>query len=143
MTAIRGLLYDDAQPVALTAMNGRGDTIGITLLKEVVEKATTPDTRPERGDPIRVLPNPPDGGGDMRLYLTPDAVARDDAWRGVDERGCSHDAVYMNGRRDTLGVSVPVPGEWAGKAATLAPTTDATLDVFLPDTGPKQAYEGV
>lgn len=132
MPPISGLLKPGAQPVALSPMNGRRDTAGITLLKGVFE--TIDVERPQQGDRINILPTP-EKTGDIRLYLTESAIDADNAWRALHDRGYERAVVYMNSRQDSVGVSLPpghVSASLIGKDAVLAPESGGIIDVYVP-----------
>lgn len=117
-------------------MNGRGDTVGVTFLAGVLDRATGRDTL-ARGDTVRILPRDhhPDDPDAIRLYLTGAAIDRDDTWRTIERDGYRRSVTYMNGRQSTLGVSLPAP-EVADISsdvdATMAAVAPGTVDVFLP-----------
>jgi hypothetical protein len=134
MSTISGLLNPGAQPVALSPMNGRRDTAGITLLKAVFDHIDT--DRPGQGDEIDLLVTP-DGPGDIRLYLTDEAIEADNAWRALHDRGYERAVVYMNSREDSVGVSLPddVEPSLIGCDAVLAPKSGGIIDVYVPSGG--------
>lgn len=116
-------------------MNGRGDTFGVCLPRQLL--ATTPGgTDVERGDDVFVVPDPDDRNpSELRVYLSGDAVSVADMWSAWDDRGDRRRVTYMNGRQDTVGISLPCDyvrafgGEYD---ATLAPHSREVVSVFLP-----------
>lgn len=144
MTAISGLLRPGAETASLTAMNGRGDILGVTFLGDVLEQVTASDHTIDRGDEVHILRSPGGRGpadrvGNdrhvLRLYLTADAVDRAGRWRDLSERGHTRTVQQMNGRGDSVGVSLPCDelGDVdATVDVTMVPVSPGVVDLHLP-----------
>lgn len=118
-------------------MNGRGDTFGVTLPRQLL--ASTPGrcaSELERGDDVFVLPEPADGTrAELRVFLSGRAVGAAGAWDAWNERGDRRTVTYMNGRQDTLGLTLPcdyVRDLGGGYDVSLAPHGRDVVSVFLP-----------
>ena len=137
MSAIQGLLQPGAQTAALSPMNGRGDTFGVSLSQTLLNETPGPAARSlSRGDRVFVLPDPDGtGAGELRIFFSPAAVDAADAWDVWNERGDRRTVVYMNGRQDTLGVCLPcdyVRALGGRYDVTLAPHGRDSVTVYLP-----------